>query len=241
MERAMLRAGAHRVCGMDEVGRGALAGPVAVGVVVVDSSTSTAPRGLRDSKLLRPALRESLVPRLRSWCFESAVGYSDAAEIDEFGLITALGLAGLRALNQVGPVDHIILDGNHNWLAPAHRLSGQSQEWLGQSHEASRIPSSRPIPPGLVSSQSCKPTPVPVTTIIGGDRSCSSVAAASVLAKVDRDALLIDLDGVFPGYGWDANKGYATPQHTQAIRERGPCEQHRRSWNLPTKSGADET
>lgn len=208
-ERALLRAGALRVCGMDEVGRGAIAGPVAVGVAVVDRSTRTAPQGLRDSKLLTPVARRSIGPRIHDWCVESAVGYSSAPEIDEFGLMAALRLAGLRALAGVGRVDHVILDGGFNWLAP----SGTS---VGVSSETEWCPS--------------------VTTVIRADQSCSSVAAASVVAKVDRDARMQDLSGEFPEYGWDLNKGYSTPQHMKAIREYGLCDQHRHSWRLPVPS-----
>jgi len=209
-ERTILRAGADRVCGMDEVGRGALAGPVAVGVAVVDCSTRTAPQGLRDSKLLTPVARRSMAPRIRAWCVESAVGYSSASEIDEFGLMAALRLAGLRALDGVDRVDHVILDGGFNWLAPSGTSTGARSE-----SEWDRS----------------------VTTVVRGDRSCSSVAAASVVAKVDRDARMQGLSREFPEYGWDVNKGYSTPQHMKAIREYGLCDQHRHSWNLPVPSG----
>ena len=209
-ERALLRAGAQRVCGMDEVGRGAVAGPVAVGVAVVDRSTRTAPQGLRDSKLLTPAARSAIAPLLHKWCVESAVGYSSAAEIDEFGLMAALRLAGIRALAGVGGVDHVILDGGFDWLTPSGTVAGQPSE-------PERIPS--------------------VTTVVRGDRSCSSVAAASVVAKVDRDSCMQDLSGMFPEYRWNLNKGYSTPQHMKAIREHGLCVQHRSSWNLVAPIG----
>lgn len=270
-ERSLLRAGANRVCGMDEVGRGAVAGPVAVGAVVVDLSTGPAPKGLRDSKLLRPAVRNVILPKLRDWCVESAVGYSAASEIDEFGLMVALRLAGLRALSQVGSVDQVILDGSYDWLSPLstasqhatepdNSSSGPSGPVVSVSESAnpgwtSAVTfSSRTV--GPVSASSVKAVQratnpdvvapwedttgeiIPVTTIVGGDRSCSSVAAASVVAKVDRDSRMERLSMVFPEYGWAASKGYSTAQHLQAIRVHGLCEQHRHSWNLPSPSGS---
>ncbi|NKX52037.1 ribonuclease HII, partial [Arthrobacter deserti] len=110
------------VAGADEVGRGALAGPVSVGMVVVDTAGAKHLKGVRDSKLLAPADRELLVPRIRSWAAAWAVGHATAAEIDELGLTAALRLAGTRAWLQVAAVvrpDIVILDGNHNWLSPA--------------------------------------------------------------------------------------------------------------------------
>jgi ribonuclease HII len=209
-ERALLRAGAVRVCGMDEVGRGAVAGPVAVGIAVVDAATRTAPQGLRDSKLLTPATRNTMAPMLRDWSVESAVGYSGPAEIDEFGIMFALKLAGLRALAEVRRVDHVILDGAFNWLVP--------------SDATARQPAETDLLPA-------------VTTVIRGDRSCSSVAAASVIAKVDRDDRMSIVGGDFPEFRWDVNKGYSTPQHMAAIREHGLCHEHRRSWNLAGPRG----
>jgi ribonuclease HII len=118
LERQFLREGRTLVAGMDEVGRGSLAGPVSVGVLVVDAQTRTAPTGLRDSKLLSPAVREVLAPKVARWAVASAVGHAEPDEIDAIGIIAALRLAGRRALAQL-PVlpDLVILDGNHDWLS----------------------------------------------------------------------------------------------------------------------------
>lgn len=227
-ERALMRAGAHRVCGMDEVGRGAIAGPVTVGVAVVDRLTRTAPKGLRDSKLMTAAARRAIVPKLREWCVESAVGYGSAAEIDEFGLMAALRFAGMRALNGVGGVDHVILDGSFNWLTqPEPRSLPPESPQLSHRRDGGSVFESQPAPS--------------VSTVIQGDRLCSSVAAASVIAKVDRDARMHVLHDVFPDYRWDLNKGYSTPQHMEAIREHGQCCEHRHSWNLPTSGNRPES
>ncbi|HET8601549.1 MAG TPA: ribonuclease HII [Segeticoccus sp.] len=192
---------------MDEVGRGALAGPVSVGVVLIDLECRSAPTGVRDSKLLTPAARERLVPRIRRWARAFAVGHASPDEIDEVGIMAALRLAGLRALQAVEVVpDLVILDGNHDWLTD-------------------------PVKVGLLALDGGPTTP-PVRTLIKADMSCSSVAAASVLAKVERDAIMVELARTEPRYGWADNKGYSCPEHTAALLEHGPCAHHRRSWRL---------
>lgn len=209
VERALQRQGHRILAGMDEVGRGALAGPVTVGVVLIDETCRSAPSGIRDSKLLAPAARERLVPRVQRWALAYAVGHASADEIDEVGIIAALRLAGQRALAQCAIVpDLVILDGNHDWLTAPEQVGLLAFAGEGVS------------------------TP-PVTTMIKADLRCSSVAAASVLAKVTRDRLMVEVDGEHPAYGWVENKGYAAPGHLQALRELGPSQLHRRSWRLP--------
>ena len=211
-ERVLLREGAALVAGMDEVGRGSLAGPVSVGVVVVGATTRSAPHGVADSKLLTPLARRALLPALGRWGVARAVGHASAAEIDRVGIIAALRLAGTRALAVVtevtGPVDVVLLDGSHDWLtAPQPDLFTFDEEPAG------------PLPR--------------VLTRVKADRTCASVAAASVLAKCERDALMVELAASYPEYGWHENKGYASPEHVSALRAWGPCDLHRRSWRLP--------
>lgn len=215
-ERAWQRAGHRLVAGMDEVGRGALAGPVSVGVVVVDEGCRSAPSGVRDSKLLTPSNRVRLVPRIQRWAFGCAVGHAGPEEIDEVGIIAALRLAGRRALAAL-PVtpDLVILDGNHDWLTPPETVG-----LLAFAHGPAGDTAAQPL--------DC----VPVTTVVKADLTCSSVAAASVLAKVERDATMVALSQEHPAFGWAVNKGYAAPEHLVALREHGPCEVHRRSWRL---------
>lgn len=209
IERALQRDGASLLAGMDEVGRGALAGPVSVGVVLIDASSRSAPTGVKDSKLLSGPRRKELVPRIRRWCRSHGVGHASAAEIDEIGIMAALRLAGLRALAQLDTVpDLIILDGNHDWLTAPEDV-------------------------GLFAMTGDGPTTPPVTTMIKADLKCSSVAAASVLAKVTRDDLMVELGGEHPAYNWGENKGYSAPDHLEALRVHGPCVLHRRSWRLP--------
>ncbi|GAA4705686.1 RNase HII [Promicromonospora umidemergens] len=213
-ERALLASGARLVAGMDEVGRGALAGPVSVGVVVVDAATRTGPKGVADSKLLTPAAREAIAPAVRSWAVAWGVGHAGPAEIDEIGIIAALRTAGRRALAQVrllcGDVDVVVLDGKHDWLTtPSLDLFAAAD-----------------APDDGV------PDPA-VRTLIKADMTCTSVAAASVLAKVERDGMLVELAQRHPEYAWDQNKGYSARAHMDALGLYGPTPQHRRSWNLP--------
>ena len=219
-ERALLRAGHRRVGGVDEVGRGAIAGPVSVGVVVVEPATRTAPKGLRDSKLLSPNARAALCEPIRRWCVDSAVGHASAQEIDAVGIVRALRLAAIRALADLsdrgtGP-DAVILDGSHDWL----RARQQGELFADE--------------PGSL----LQPPPDPAVHLrVKADATCSVVAAASVLAKCERDARMVEMERLHPGYGWSVNKGYAVPEHLDALRERGPSRQHRLTWRLGSGAG----
>jgi ribonuclease HII len=210
VERALQRSGHRLLAGMDEVGRGALAGPVSVGVVVIDETVRSAPMGVKDSKLLTEKARTVLVPRIQRWAVAHAVGHATADEIDEIGIMAALRLAGLRALEALGVVpDLVILDGNHDWLTAPSEV-------------------------GLLAfADGSGPTTPPVTTMVKADMKCSSVAAASVLAKVERDTLMVALGEQHAAYGWGLNKGYSAPEHLEALARLGPCDLHRRSWRLP--------
>ena len=247
-ERRLLREGGHRLlAAVDEVGRGALAGPVSVGIVVIDELTRTAPTGVRDSKLLTPAARTALVPRLRRWAPRHAVGHSGPDEIDRYGIIAALRLAARRALSTLPePPDCVLLDGNHDWLSvPAVPLllpdpPTQEEVLFEVTHVVPAVdlratsidlrddaPPPREIPdlPGDFAA--------PVVTRIKADMRCAAVAAASVLAKVERDSIMVGLAKEHPEYAWEVNKGYSAPDHIEALREYGTTRLHRRSWSLP--------
>ena len=212
VERALQREGHRLLAGMDEVGRGALAGPVSVGVVVIDDVCRSAPVGVKDSKLLSPQMRERMVPKIQRWATAYAVGHSSPGEIDQYGIMVALRLAGNRALAALPVIpDLVILDGNYDWLTDPERVGLLSF---------------------LESGVALAPC-VPVRTMVKADLYCSSVAAASVLAKVERDAMMVVLAAEVPGYAWELNKGYSAPEHFDALKSRGPSEHHRRSWHLP--------
>jgi len=209
VERRLLREGRAALACSDEVGRGALCGPVTIGMVVVTEQTRTAPQGVRDSKLLTPQAREALVPKIRRWAPVHAVGHASPSEIDEYGIIAAMRLAGHRALAQltVRP-DAVLLDGNHDYLS---------------------VPDQSALfgPPDLIDDLP------PVTTMIKADMRCAAVAAASILAKTTRDAMMVELSAQHPQYGWHVNKGYSAPDHIAALAQHGPTVHHRRSWSLP--------
>ncbi|MFV2194899.1 ribonuclease HII [Nocardiopsis sp. LOL_012] len=182
--------GARTVAGMDEVGRGAWAGPLLVCAAV--PGTGAPPEGLTDSKRLTPRRRRDLAARLEPWVADHAFGWSEPAEIDEVGMTEALHRAALRALEglSVRP-DAVVLDGRHDFIGPPWR----------------------------------------VRTQVKGDLTCVSVAAAAVLAKVRRDALMAELAADHPGYGFDRAAGYPSPVHRAALAESGPTPQHRMSWS----------
>lgn len=208
--------------GVDEVGRGALAGPLAVGIVVIDDKCGTPPVGIADSKALKAAVRQSLVDPIRRWARACAVGWSTPTEIGELGVTGALRLAALRAMGHTqrqieaqsaGPLGGILLDGKHDYLSvsPAPSLFAQSASvhdpWEGGRHA------------------------LPVATLVQADRHSVTVAAASVLAKVARDNYMGAIAD--PGYDWVRNKGYGSRAHVAALGALGPSPRHRLSWRLP--------
>lgn len=202
LEREFFSSGALWVAGIDEVGRGALAGPVMVGIVIITATTSTPPAALRDSKQLTSAARAKLVPELQAWAATWVIGEASANEIDKLGIIGALRLATHRGLVKIhrspafsATSGVVILDGNHDWLSGPPRMPK-------------------------------------VVMQVQADQQCASVAAASVLAKEHRDAGMVRLAPQFPEYGFDRNKGYGAPEHLRALAEYGPTRYHRRSWNL---------
>lgn len=187
-ETAALARGAGPVAGVDEVGRGPLAGPVTAAAVVL--CRGSLPPGLNDSKKLTPARREALVEWITANC-DWAVAHVGVAEIDRLNIYHASHLAMCRAVaglrNRPG---HVLVDGNR---VPRD---------LGLSAEA----------------------------VVKGDARCLSIAAASILAKVLRDRIMVGLAQQHPGYGWEANAGYPTPAHRQALLDLGVTPYHRRSF-----------
>jgi len=188
--------GARYIGGIDEVGRGALAGPVYVGIVVVDMQQVAPFQGLRDSKLLSAKRRGALVPHIHDWCLRWSLGEASNDEVDASGIIGALELAARRAFETLrnDPVDAVILDGTVDWVSGIRAC---------EVHVEPRA-----------------------------DQRCATVAAASVLAKVARDAVMTKMHDLVPHFGWNANKGYGTAAHREALRVHGVSQWHRRSWRL---------
>lgn len=185
---------ARRVAGIDEVGRGPLAGAVIAAAVIL---TETGIAGVTDSKRLTPRRREALSALIRAQAVAWALGRAEVEEIDRLNIREATFLAMRRACEAL-PVKpaRILVDGRD---IPA----------LG----------------------------VPATAIVGGDASIAAIGAASIVAKVARDAELVDMDRRFPGYGFARHKGYGTREHLRALAALGPCPLHRRSFR-PVREAA---
>jgi ribonuclease HII len=199
-ERSLLNAGYEVVVGLDEVGRGAWAGPVSVGVAVIPDGVSP-PKGLRDSKLVPEEEREILFPRVARWCVDWAVGHAGPDECDQWGMTVALRLAAQRALAGLTCTpDIILMDGAFDYL-------------------------SEPTEGGACGAENPE-----VRTLVKGDMTCTSIAAASIVAKVTRDRMMRDLSESFPPFDFDRNKGYPSPTHQTALAGCGLTSIHRRSW-----------
>jgi ribonuclease HII len=201
LERALWANGALWVAGIDEAGRGALAGPVAAAAVVLPQivNFTLELRGVRDSKKMTPSQRESWASVIRESAVTFGVGLASAAEIDALGILPATRLASQRAIASLSVVpDHLLLD---FILLPEQ--------------------------------------PTPQTAIPKGDAISLSIAAASVLAKTTRDAILCELDQQYPGYGLAEHKGYGTAFHRTAITDLGPTPEHRMSFAPLKSTGAE--
>ncbi len=192
MEDALGARIGKRVAGLDEAGRGPLAGPVCAAAVRLGPDLLAAGqyRGLADSKTLSAKARDALHVRLLEEA-EVAVGWASVEEIDRLNILAASLLAMHRALTGLVPsCDAALVDGN-------------------------RLPSDLPCP---------------AQAVVGGDRKVLSISAASIVAKVERDRVMIKLDRLHPGYGWAKNKGYPTKAHRDALLSLGPTTAHRRSF-----------
>ena len=212
------------LAGIDEVGRGALAGPLAVGVVIIDRRCGPAPKGITDSKALRPGRREALADPIRRWGASLGVVWATPGEICALGLTPALRLAALRGLalantsltrRGLPTAQGVLLDGKHDYLSgPASLFPSEVPDpWLGKR---------RP----------------PVATLVKADLRSKAVGAASILAKVARDHYMRSIAD--PVYGWAANSGYGSAAHLAALRSLGISSRHRSGWNLPRRTERGE-
>ena len=177
------------ICGVDEAGRGPLAGPVYAAAVILDPRSPI--RGIADSKMMTPEKRAVVAIQIKKRAVAWSIAYATVEEIDTINILRAALLAMRRAVDglSVAP-EEAIVDGN--------------------------------IKPALA---------IACSTLVDGDRLHRSISAASILAKTARDAVLIELDALYPLYGFAQHKGYGTPQHLAALRTHGPCAIHRMSFS----------
>jgi len=188
LEKQFFAQGYEVIVGLDEVGRGAWAGPLSVGAAVLNRERRV--NGVRDSKQLSEARRELLFDRIANWCTSWSVGHASHQECDELGMSAAQRLAARRALDGLSVTpDMVLMDGNWDFVGGEH-----------------------------------------TQTIIKGDTTVLSIAAASILAKVTRDRMMRAQAESYPGFDFDRNKGYPCPRHQFALKGYGPTPIHRRSW-----------
>lgn len=180
------------IAGVDEAGRGPLAGPVVAAAVILDPQRRI--KGLRDSKLLTPESREELAIEIRIRAVAWAIAESDVGEIDSLNILQATLLAMKRAIERLTTAPQVV--------------------WIDGTQ--------------------CPMTDYPSRAIVDGDRLVAAIAAASILAKTARDAMLVELDRSYPLYGFARHKGYSTPEHLAALAQHGPCAAHRR-WFGPVR------
>jgi ribonuclease HII len=198
-ESALLGQGYSLIAGLDEAGRGPLAGPVVAGVIILPRSLTGAwVQDIRDSKVMSRRQREEAYLHLEEKALGFQSGAASALEIDELGIVTATRLAMTRALNSLALMPQFL-------LLDAFPLPGVD---------------------------------IPQSAIIKGDATCLSIAAASVVAKVTRDRMMVELDAQFPGYGFAKHKGYGTGDHMRSLEELGPCPIHRYSFAPIKGTGA---
>ena len=189
-EQNLRQQGYQRIAGIDEAGRGALAGPVVAAAVILPINCQLS--GVTDSKQLTPKRRAELFDEIRRTALAVGVGSIDNKDIDQINILQATMGAMAQAIAQITPSpDYALVDGTH-------------------------LPRISP----------------PAEAIPKGDTLVQSIAAASIIAKVTRDRLMIELDKTYPGYGFQVHKGYGTLLHRQAIAQLGPCPIHRRSFKL---------
>ncbi len=184
----------EQVAGIDEVGRGALFGPVVAAAVLLPEAAvlPLAEAGLTDSKLLKPTQRQVLAQQIRLLAVDCKIGLASATEIDRLNILNASLLAMQRAIDRLHPQPQLcLIDGN------------------------------QPLPQ----------LQIPQQTLVKGDQKSLVIAAASVVAKVWRDQLMVKLAQRYPGYGLESHKGYGTVQHRQALQQLGVSRQHRRSFS----------
>lgn len=188
IEQSYFEQGYQLVCGVDEAGRGPLAGPVCAAAVILPQNIEIP--GLNDSKKLSDKKRRELYPIIMEQALAYGIGFADHQEIDSINILQATFLAMERAISQLSVKPELAL------------IDGNREKDFG----------------------------IPVKTVVHGDSLSASIAAASVLAKVTRDDIMLQMAEQYPGYGFEVHKGYGTKAHYQALQELGPCAIHRMSF-----------
>ncbi|MGH9377966.1 MAG: ribonuclease HII [Terriglobia bacterium] len=194
LERHAHSRGFSLVAGCDEVGRGALIGPLTAAAVMLNPARPIP--GLNDSKKLTPQIREELAERIYTEAISHKVVFISAEEVDRLNVYQASRVAMIRALGALAP-------------APQYILTDAMRLWTDLSA------------PEVIA---------PFRCLIHGDARSVSIAAASILAKVARDAHMRELDQLYPQYGLAQNKGYCTPYHLKTLKQHGPCAEHRKTF-----------
>ena len=188
IENSLYAEGYTAICGVDEAGRGPLAGPVCAGAVILPQGLEIP--GLNDSKKLTDKKRRELYPIIKEQAIAWGIGFASHEEIDELNILQATYLAMSRAIQALeGKADFALIDGNR-----------------------------------------AKDFGIPLKTVVKGDSLSASIAAASVLAKVARDDIMLEMAKEYPEYGFEGHKGYGTKQHYEALRRFGHCAIHRMSF-----------
>lgn len=188
IEDALFEQGLQVICGVDEAGRGPLAGPVCAAAVILPAHLELP--GLTDSKKLSDKRRRELFPQIQQQAVSYGIGFASEKEIDEINILQATFLAMERALSQLSvKPDLTLIDGNRE-----------------------------------------KDFGIPVRTVVKGDSLSANIAAASILAKVSRDDLMLEAAKQYPQYGFDVHKGYGTKAHYEALEKYGPCPLHRQTF-----------
>lgn len=188
IENSLYAQGYTAICGVDEAGRGPLAGPVCAGAVILPQGLEIP--GLNDSKKLTDKKRRELYPIIKEQAIAWGIGFASHEEIDELNILQATYLAMNRAIQALeGKADFALIDGNR-----------------------------------------AKDFGIPLKTVVKGDSLSASIAAASVLAKVARDDIMLEMAKEYPEYGFEVHKGYGTKQHYEALRQHGHCSIHRMSF-----------
>lgn len=188
IENSLYAQGYTAICGVDEAGRGPLAGPVCAGAVILPQGLEIP--GLNDSKKLTDKKRRELYPIIKEQAIAWGIGFASHEEIDELNILQATYLAMNRAIQALeGKADFALIDGNR-----------------------------------------AKDFGIPLKTVVKGDSLSASIAAASVLAKVARDDIMLEMAKEYPEYGFEVHKGYGTKQHYEALRQHGHCPIHRMSF-----------